>query len=288
MGNGGIIGPTNDPVQLKNVTTFTSSAPGGHTFHAGTTGIDYLIVAGSGGRNPSGIGNSGTGAGGLKVSESSYATPVTGGGTTGAITIGGGGGTGTQGSPSSIAAGTGGLGPISTTGGGQGVARGGTGQPGGSGSGGGDGYPSNTTSGGSGTGSEGNSGGPGGPGEPSGAGGGYTAAGGANYNPQYGPGDGYSSDIESPAGAPVSLDYAIGANGEGSPGDAGFGNNPAWIDAGSPTSGTGRANSGMGTLYGDSSDGVVVINENGGAGVVASGVWTLREQFDQKKDGVWT
>jgi len=286
MANGGIIGPANDPVQLKNVTTFTSSAPGGHTFNPATTGIDYLIVAGSGGKNPSGIGNSGTGAGGLKVSESSYATPVTPAGTTGAITVGAAGGIGSQGGSSSIASGGGIPSTISTTGGGQGVARGGSGAPGGSGSGGGDGYPSNTTSAGSGTGSEGNPGGPGGPGEPSGAGGGYTAAGGADYNPQYGPGDGYSSDIESPASAPVSLVYAIGGNGEGAPGGAPFGNNPHW--PGGSANGTGRANSGMGTLYGDASAGIVVISENGGGGVSASGVWTLQEQFTEKKSGVWT
>ena len=68
MANGGIIGPANDPVQQKNVTSFTSTAPGGHTFHPATTGIDYIIVAGSGGRNPTGIGNSGTGAGGIAKS----------------------------------------------------------------------------------------------------------------------------------------------------------------------------------------------------------------------------
>jgi hypothetical protein len=34
--NGGVIGPTNSPVQSRNNTTFTSSAPGGHTFHPAT------------------------------------------------------------------------------------------------------------------------------------------------------------------------------------------------------------------------------------------------------------
>jgi|TARA_Y100000114_G_scaffold155653_1_gene180387 hypothetical protein len=288
MANGGIIGPANDPVQEKNVTSFTSTTPGGHTFHPATNAIDYLVVAGSGGRNPTGIGNSGSGAGGLLVSESNFATPVTPGGTTGAITIGGGGGTGSQGSPSSIAPG-GGLGSISTTGGGQGKARGQTGAPGGSGSGGGDGHPNNTTSGGGSVCGQGNPGGPGGPGEPSGGGGGYGGAGGApGGHPQYGPGPGYSSDIASPASAPVTLQYAVGGNGEGAPSCSSFGNNPAWIDAGSPTSGTGRDNSGMGTLYGNSSDGIVIISENGNRPVTASGVWTMQEQFTQKKTGVWT
>ena len=44
----------------------------------------------------------------------------------------------------------------------------------------------------------------------------------------------------------------------------------------------------MGTLYGDASAGIVVISENGGGGVSASGVWTLQEQFTEKKSGVWT
>lgn len=286
MANGGIIGPVNNPTQEKNVTSFTSSAPGGHTFHPETTGIDYLVVAGSGGRNPSGIGNSGSGAGGLQVSESNFATPVTPGGTTGAITVGSGGGHGSQGSPSSIAPG-GGLGPVSTTGGGAGVSRGSGGSSGGSGSGGGDGYPGPSTSGGGGIAGQGNPGGPGGPGEPSGGGGGYGGAGGApGGHPQYGPGPGYLTDMASPTPAPESLYYSIGANGEGAPGDSGFGNNVYW--PGGAANGTGRANSGFGTLYNCSSAGIVIISENGNRPVSASGVWSLQEQFDQKKSGVWT
>ena len=37
MANGGIIGPDNIPYISKNVTSFTSTTPGGHTFHPGTT-----------------------------------------------------------------------------------------------------------------------------------------------------------------------------------------------------------------------------------------------------------
>ena len=44
----------------------------------------------------------------------------------------------------------------------------------------------------------------------------------------------------------------------------------------------------MGTLYGNSSDGIVIISENGNRPVTASGVWTMQEQFTQKKTGVWT
>ena len=136
MANGGIIGPDNIPYISKNVTSFTSTTPGGHTFHPGTTAVDYIIAAGSGGRNGPGIGNSGSGAGGLTTSGDvgSFAEPVTPGGTSGAITIGAGGGDGASGSASSIASG-GGIGPYSTVGGAQGVARGAGGITGGSGSG---------------------------------------------------------------------------------------------------------------------------------------------------------
>ena len=290
MANGGIIGPNNIPYIGKNVTSFTSTAPGGHTFHPDTTAVDYIVAAGGGGRNGPGIGNSGTGAGGLATSGDvgSFAEPVTGGGTTGAITIGAGGGNNTQGSASSIAAG-GGLGPYSTVGGGYGVARGAGGRTGGSGSGGGDGYPNTTTNGGGiSTPGQGNPGGPGGPGEPSGGGGGYGGAGGApGGHPQYGPGPGYTTSIADDGTNPAnSLMYSVGGNGEGAPGDAGFGNNTKW--PGGNANGTGRANSGMGTLYNDSSAGIVVINENGGTQGVANGIWSIQEQFLAKKEGTWS
>ena len=254
MANGGIIGPNNIPYIGKNVTSFTSTTPGGHTFHPDTTAVDYIVAAGGGGKNSPGIGNSGTGAGGLATSGDvgSFAEPVTGGGTTGAITIGAGGGNNTQGSASSIAAG-GGLGPYSTVGGGYGVARGAGGRTGGSGS-----------------------------------GGGYGGAGGApGGQPAYGPGPGYTTSIADDGTNPAnSLMYSAGGNGEGAPGDAGFGNNTQW--PGGNANGTGRANSGMGTLYNDSSAGIVVINENGGTQGVANGIWSIQEQFLAKKEGTWS
>ena len=79
--------------------------------------------------------------------------------------------------------------------------------------------------------------------------------------------------------------YSAGANGEGAPGDASFGNNPLW--PGGNANGTGRANSGMGTLYNSSSAGIVIINENGGTQSVANGVWTIQEQFAARKAGTW-
>ena len=104
MSNGGIIGPENIPANTKNVTSITSTTPGGHTFHPATTKVDYIMVGGGGGKNPPGIGNSGTGAGGLITSGDvgSFAQPVTGGGTTGAITIGAAGGGGSDGSDTSV------------------------------------------------------------------------------------------------------------------------------------------------------------------------------------------
>ena len=287
MSNGGIIGPENIPANTKNVTSITSTTPGGHTFHPATTKVDYIVVAGGGGKNPPGIGNSGTGAGGLITSGDvgSFSQPVTGGGTTGAITIGAAGGGGSPGSSTTVAAG-GGFGPYTAGGGGKGVSRGsgGTSRPLGSGSGGGDGYPSNTTSGGSG-GPQGNNGGPGGPGEPSGGGGGYGGAGGApGGHPAYGPGPGYTTSIAD--SGTTTLMYAAGGNGEGAPGDASFGNNPHW--PGGSAAGTGRANSGMGTLYNDASAGIVVINENGNTSFIASGVWSLQSQFELITDGNWS
>ena len=277
MANGGIIGPVNNPTTLPKVTTFTSSNPA-FSFNPASTAFDYLIVAGGGGSNSTGIGNAGTGAGGLKYATSN---PMT-GGTSIAVTIGAGGGdsSSTPGSPSSISGPT----PVSTSGGGHGVARGAGGASGGSGGGGGDGYPSNTTPGGSGTPGEGNPGGGGGPGEPSGGGGGAGSAGGIGPLGGSTPGNGTTLTITG-----SSVVYAIGGNGEGYPGTPTDGNNPFGIDVYTPGAAPApRQNKGYGSLYSAGGPGVVVISENGGGTKVASGVWTLQEAYNYKKAGNWT
>lgn len=283
MANGGIIGPVNEPTETAKTTTFTSSNPA-FTFNPASTQFDYLIVAGGGGSNPTGIGNSGTGAGGLKYAT---AQPVT-GGTTIAVTVGAGGGdgSGAQGSPSSIGTPT----PVSTTGGGGGVARGASGAPGGSGGGGGDGYPSNTTSGGSGTPGQGNPGGPGGPGEPSGGGGGAGAAGGPGSSPtgSGGPAESYPGNGTALTITGSSVTYAVGGNGEGFPGTSTDGNNSLGIDVYSPAPAPApRQNKGYGSLYSAGGPGVVVIKENKGGPIQASGVWTTADAYAYKKAGTW-
>ena len=44
----------------------------------------------------------------------------------------------------------------------------------------------------------------------------------------------------------------------------------------------------MGTLYGNSSDGIVIISENGNRPVTASGVWTMQDVFANQKADTWT
>ena len=276
MANGGIIGPVNNPTTLPKVTTFTSSNPA-FSFNPASTAFDYLIVAGGGGSNSTGIGNGGTGAGGLKYATSQ---PVT-GGTSIAVTVGAGGGdsSSTPGSPSSISGPT----PVSTSGGGHGVARGATGASGGSGGGGGDGYPASSPAGGSGTPGEGNNGGPGGPGEPSGGGGGAGSAGGIGPLGGSTPGNGTTLTI---TGSPAV--YAIGGNGEGYPGTPTDGNNPFGIDVYTPApTPAPRQNKGYGSLYSAGGPGVVVISENGGGTTVASGVWTLSDAYTYREQGTW-
>jgi len=280
MSNGGIIGPVNEPAETAKITTITSTNPA-FTFNPASTAFDYLIIAGGGGSNSTGIGNGGTGAGGLKYAT---AQPVTGGATI-SVTVGAGGGdsSSTNGSPSSISGPT----PVSTAGGGYGVARGQTGAPGGSGGGGGDGYPASSPSAGSGTPGQGNPGGPGGPGEPSGGGGGAGAAGGTSSGPGFGgsyPGNGTTLTI---TGSPVV--YAIGGNGEGFPGTPTHGNNPYGIDVYTPAPAPApRQNKGYGSLYSAGGPGVVIIKENKGGPIQASGVWSLQEAYTYKKAGTWT
>ena len=84
MSNGGIIGPTNDPIPEANVsetiTSFTSSG----TFNpqVGTSSVDLIVIGGGGsgaGSSHNGGGCSGGGAGGLRqiTSHSIPGSPVT-------------------------------------------------------------------------------------------------------------------------------------------------------------------------------------------------------------------
>ena len=273
--NGGVIGVVNTPTFLNKITTFTSTNPA-FSFNPASTTFNYLIVAGGGGSNTTGIGNGGTGAGGMKTGSS----PVTGGASI-AVTVGAGGGdsSGVNGSPSSISGPT----PVSTSGGGKGVARGQVGGPGGSGGGGGDGYPSSTPGAGSGIPGEGNPGGPGGPGEPSGGGGGAGSAGGVGPIGGSTPGNGSASSITG-----SSVVYAIGGNGEGYPGTPTAGNNPYGIDVYTPAPAPApRQNKGYGSLYSAGGPGVVVISENGGGPLSAPGIWSLKAAYQNKRNGTW-
>ena len=54
MANGGIIGPTNDPVINDLITTTTSSTPGFAVNSASST-VSALIVAGGGNANSEGV-----------------------------------------------------------------------------------------------------------------------------------------------------------------------------------------------------------------------------------------
>ena len=74
MSNGGIIGPTNDPVINDLITTATSSTPGFAVNPASST-VSALIVAGGGNANSGGQAGAG-GAGGYRYFAS---IPVTGG-----------------------------------------------------------------------------------------------------------------------------------------------------------------------------------------------------------------
>ena len=278
MANGGIIGPANDPVIQDLVTVATSSQPS-FAVNPATTSVGLLVVAGGGNSNPGGQAGAG-GAGGYRYFAS---VPVTPGGPY-PLTVGG------ASSPSSAMG-------YTSSGGGNGVAPRGAspGEPGGSGGGCADFFPGGGGSGGSGNAGgysppEGNPGSGASPsannGETPGAGGGSSSAGSIGTNPVSGPytaigGQGTPNSITGtdlwyatggfyPAGPPASPV----AEGQGYPSNA----NPSAANTGNGAQGEGPVSGGSG---------VVVVSEPGVGPFVASGVWTLSEQFAAIKAGNW-
>ena len=270
-GNGGIIGPVNDPAKSDLVTVHTSSTPG-FAVGAGTSEVNCLVVAGGGNAN-SGQGGCG-GAGGYRNFTS---IPVTGGNPY-PIVVGG-----SMSTSSGFS--------YSCTAGGLGVApRGATpGGAGGSGGGAADHHPGGGGSGGSGnaggyTPPEGNPGTGASPGsnsgETPGAGGGAAGAGVMGGAPNY--------QAQGGAGQPNTISgadlwYATG------------GCHPAPSYSSAPLSypargqpglaNTGNGAQGEGPFAGGS--GVVVVGEVGAGGVVASGVWSLQTQYKARIEGNW-
>lgn len=282
MANGGIIGPTNDPVINDLITTATSSQPG-FAVQPGSSTVSVLIVAGGGNSNPGGQAGAG-GAGGYRYFAS---VPVTGGNPY-PLVVGGA-------SSNSSAFG------YTSTGGGDGVAPRGAspGGPGGSGGGAGDHYPGGGGSGGSGnaggfTPPEGNPGSGASPGsnngETPGAGGGASGAGSIGPNPQGGTytaigGEGTDNDITG-----TSLRYATGGFYPKGPAPSPSAQAQGYPSRSEPGSQSGMENTGNGTHgEGPSSgaSGVVIVKEAGQGGFVASGVWSLTEQLKAIKEGNW-
>jgi hypothetical protein len=310
MANGGIIGPVNNPgntTQNALVTTVTGSTT--FTAQAKTETVTAFIVAGGGGGGGAQVGGGG-GAGGYRKLDSFSLAPDK----TATITIGGGGADGSPqgvaGSPTSItdvpspAVASGGgfagtyLGPMSSPGG-----------PGGSGGGGGTGG----SSGGSGNAGgfptpEGNSGGNGNPNNNfSGTGGGGAAAG----NPGPAPGGAgvnispfipaplqpglYNSGWYAGGGGCSSYFSTATPGGQGGGGGGLSNQGPGPGSAGGPTAPVpgavqvGLVNSGGGGGGGGTGgSGVVVIFEPEVLTFAASGVWSLMEAYEAKKNGNWS
>jgi hypothetical protein len=257
--------------------TFTVTSAG---TPAGSTTVDYLVVAGGGGAG-SGEQSGGGGAGGFRESVPSPAAwtasplasttslPVS---VTGyPITIGSGGGPATSGNPSIFSTIT------STGGGGGGPGCNASGQSGGSGAGG------TTAAGGPGSGntppvapSQGNPGGTAGPSSDSGSrgggGGGATAAGASSLPGIGGAGGGTGINPSPTVGTPgpsPSLRYYAGGGGGGAwtcasaPGGVGGGGNGAGVSPGTATAGTVNTGGGGGGSF---SPGCTA--RSGGSGII--------------------
>tara|TARA_R110000803_G_scaffold202772_1_gene268070 strand:+ start:301 stop:1116 length:816 start_codon:yes stop_codon:yes gene_type:complete len=271
MSNGGIIGPTNDPVQLDLVTEFTSS--GTYTTSPGASSLSALIVAGGGNANGGGQAGSG-GAGGYRNFTSipvSAGSPYT-------ITVGG------------AASNSSGFGYTASAGGNGVAPRGASpGGPGGSGGGCGDHYPGGGGSGGSGnsgsyTPPEGNPGsgaspGPANTGETPGAGGGSAGAGTIAPGPW---------NAKGGAGSPNTISgsdlwYATGGCYPGPIYSPEFG----YPARGQPSlANTGNGAQGEGPYSGGS--GVIVVSEPGAGAFVGSGVWSMNDVYTYVKQGEWS
>jgi hypothetical protein len=322
MSNGGIIGPVNDPTLVDLTTTFTASgtytSPG-----LGPGQADYLVVAGGGGAGYYGGGGGAGGyrtsfPGGTKLSVSgSYPITVGAGGSYGSCAV-----SGTRGSDSifSTITSTGG-------GGGQSYPDSSNPQgPGGSGGGGGQAeannapYPGFTGNSPPTSPSQGNSGGAGqgrsfSPGPTfqkymgGGGGGGAAAVGGNRSEAPNGGGLGGSGGAGSSNSiSGSSVNYAGGGGGQSGGGPGG---NPGPVNAGgiapggiggggaggcgalgcSSVAGTantgGGGGSGPGPSSGTGGSGIVIVKQYS-ANRVASGVWSLSEQYNYKKAGQWT
>ena len=276
MANGGIIGPTNDPVINDLVTTATSSQPG-FAVQPGSSSVSVLIVAGGGNSNPGGQAGGG-GAGGYRYFAS---VPVTGGNPY-PLVVGG------------AATGSSAFGYSTTAGGNGNAPRGQNGLPGGSGGGAADHHPSGGGSGGSGnaggfTPPEGNPGSGASPGsnsgETPGAGGGSAGAGAIGPTPvntytAIG-GAGTDNDITG-----SSVRYATGGFYPKGPGPGPTASTQGYPSNAEPSvANSGNGAEGEGPVAGGS--GVVIVNEAGQGGFVASGVWSLTEQLKAKKEGNW-
>ena len=277
MANGGIIGPTNDPVINDLITTATSSQPG-FAVQPGSSSVSVLVVAGGGNSNPGGQAGGG-GAGGYRYFPS---VPVTGGNPYPLVV----GGASTNSSA---------FGYTSTAGGNGNAPRGQNGLPGGSGGGAADHHPSGGGSGGSGnaggfTPPEGNPGSGASPGansgETPGAGGGASGAGSIGPNPQGGTyraigGEGTDNSITG-----SSVRYATGGFYPKGPGPSPSAQAQGYPSAAEPsTANSGNGAEGEGPVAGGS--GVVIVAEAGQGAFVASGVWSLTEQLKAIKEGKW-
>jgi hypothetical protein len=310
MANGGIIGPVNDPTAAIPEVRTTKTASGSHVLQPTTSEIEVLMAAGGGGGGV--YAGAGAGAGGLlyygPVTNACTAPEATGkarngaslsvtGGSSIPITIGAGGagapgpGSGSSGSNTTLTIeGT----PYTLTGGGYGGGSPGgaaPGGPGGSGGGGG-GSGGGSKPGGSGTAGQGFAGGTMPSNGPCGSGGGASQAGfaGAPTGSPFPPGTygigGAGAGYDIADGSTI-VYYAGGGSGASTqPGTScvtgGFGRTTA--GPGAATANTGRGGGGAG---GAGASGVVIINEPG-TPAIASGVWSLQEQYNAKKNGTWT
>jgi len=280
--NGGIIGVDNPVLPGATALTTTFNSTGTFTAQAGTTEVEYLVVAGGGGGGGNSNVNSGGGggAGGFRTATGYSVT----GGSSIPVTVGGGGAAGSQANGEAgkgVKGSNSAFGSISSTGGGYGGGGGAApnvspGGPGGSGGGGGCSYyipdlPSNSLPGAGNEGGyspvEGYAGQYGGQYYWTGGGGGGSSGVGAI---SYAPGPGTPSTI---SGSDVT--YAVGAGGQGGP-------------AGAANTGNGGGGGGASANAGNSgSSGVVIIKE---AEVIAkaSGVWDMNALYDNVKAGIWT
>jgi hypothetical protein len=271
--NGGIVGVDNVIVPGATALTSTFNSTGTFTAQAGTTEVEYLVIAGAGG------GGGGGGAGGFRTATGLSVT----GGSSIPVTVGAAGaggpaangesGKGSKGSNSVFSS-------ITSTGGGYGGGGGGLpnvspGGPGGSGGGGGCSYyqpnePLNSQPGAGNEGGfspvEGYEGAAGGLYYWTGGGGGGS---GAVGGPSYQPAAGTPSTI---SGSDVT--YALGGGGAGQ-------------GAGGANTGTGGGGGGDNGAGPSGGSGVVFIKEAEVIGQ-ASGIWDMYALYDNVKAGTWT